>query len=1358
MAVPATPTKAKPALRPATGSRLTTADPTKPLTRSADRSAMKFLSPHVGDTSDPFAASTSAAAAASPSTTRVAAMTPASIVKPASPNPAGWTLGDGVVKIVSSSSHENRLVRVCSWLHMFEHARYLHAGLPQGAVRWPDYPSRTADSPFLRDIHAYLSSLLPGISIKQPDSSLETTFPAVESKEELQAAFKLGTIHFSGELSSPKTGGSFQDRRLVFKLCPPSAGMGSALYRKYGSDRFLRIKLDDETARLAAPLFDRSSTDSSKQKSPPIREQLQTFLHHPLLIFGRTYRPFCTKDGAIFYFCERGVGIDPREERTLAQFAQEYLDVQLNPSMSVAKYCARFELGLTTTTPTVTFPRHRVLRTPDLMSDSLKISVAMMQHVRDTFYKIFPKEALDCLPGSYLPSCIRGTIRPTDKSPETQMVWQLDYSTSRTSDKFIHAHRFSSVPHAPTRPYFTFTLQLKDGTKRTVPLQTTDVRWEPAWSGGESVVMTDGCSLMSFSAMEILAEKHSATRSDMELKPSIPAVAQGRLGPGKGVWAVAPETTWNKGDDPEERWIEVRDSQWKFEDKQTSEFTFELHSVPGSGKGSAKIGKQMFEVLAHCGVPPSAFKELLRRQTAFWSPPSMPALLYHIEKTCGVMEDRTLKSRLATDPGNLKLNAFDSAKLDDDEGQVVTTSEGGEFVHDGRLDPYSAAPNVVSEVVVEMLQSGFEPRENPHLASKLKMVARMSLEKQLSFRVDDDSARTAFVIADHLGVLEEGEFFFQVRGVFRPEYKTFWDVIIVSAKGERSLCSILSGGDYDGDKLLCMTNPAIVSAFDPSRADPQFADPPFADSDWFQVDRRKVKDHVAPLVDPRTADNSALAKVFLESLFLGTQYGALSTYHTTLAYTRGLDHPLTSEAGHLFCRALDGRKQGLSFTPEKWALAKKRFYEGHKEKPRWTWIDDGKKPPEDGQFAKRPTALGEHPMDELAKERDAILRQAGKRWEEWCEGLLVKVDEDLASEWRRAWEFGLQQRTAGRSAYFNDLTKILNHVRLVYDEYKNTFIRWQRERETRQKEDDLSMVPGSPTKASPSKQKGWRASSRGQKDELLALSKKFWSVVEPGRSIFESEKLQGEDGAKLARTLIASCAYIDPLRPTPAPVAVGEKAFLDRLLDCGPRSTSAAASPSKPVLTESSATSVNPSGEITITSTRMPMADDDPYGDDDFPYSQVSLSQAVQTFFGSNSSSQTVSTTVVASTTSSSQPSAPTASPLVAPFLAPAPSGLRTSSFRDAATKSEMRFCFDMGHRDVLSLKANAITRRLHGEASGARGITAPCVAPHMLDVLSVSKRCAGITSARTKVRPRSLLPPEEPPLSRSPAKKQRTM
>lgn len=102
----------------------------------------------------------------------------------------------------------------------------------------------------------------------------------------------------------------------------------------------------------------------------------------------------------------------------------------------------------------------------------------------------------------------------------------------------------------------------------------------------------------------------------------------------------------------------------------------------------------------------------------------------------------------------------------------------------------------------------------------------------------------------------------------------------------------------------------------------------------------------------------------------------------------------------------------------------------------------------------------------------------------------------------------------------------------------------------------------------------------------------------------------------------------------------------------------------------------------------------------------------------------------------------------------------------DERARKKVRFCFDMAHRDVNGLKADALTRRLHGDAPGAAGIQAPKLAPHVvslpfpptmprrraqadheiehltqLDAQQVSKGSAGLVAAHARTRPRTLLP-----------------
>ena len=83
-------------------------------------------------------------------------------------------------------------------------------------------------------MHDYLISL-GDVAVRRPDQSLWTEIPYCESRAELEAAFKLGTVHFGGRMC---VGEKDSKNKLFFKLVAPCAGMGSALYRRFGSDRF----------------------------------------------------------------------------------------------------------------------------------------------------------------------------------------------------------------------------------------------------------------------------------------------------------------------------------------------------------------------------------------------------------------------------------------------------------------------------------------------------------------------------------------------------------------------------------------------------------------------------------------------------------------------------------------------------------------------------------------------------------------------------------------------------------------------------------------------------------------------------------------------------------------------------------------------------------------------------------------------------------------------------------------------------------------------------------------------------------------------------------------------------------------
>lgn len=94
---------------------------------------------------------------------------------------------------------------------------------------------------------------------------------------------------------------------------------------------------------------------------------------------------------------------------------------------------------------------------------------------------------------------------------------------------------------------------------------------------------------------------------------------------------------------------------------------------------------------------------------------------------------------------------------------------------------------------------------------------------------------------------------------------------------------------------------------------------------------------------------------------------------------------------------------------------------------------------------------------------------------------------------------------------------------LVYVQYKQLFSEWRRERDLRDRTECAAGAPGSPTK-SPSKTKAWSGSSKNQKEALLQLSRRFWSLVVDHS--FKSPQLQGPAGAANVRVLVVSSSPV----------------------------------------------------------------------------------------------------------------------------------------------------------------------------------------------------------------------------------------
>ncbi|SCV69936.1 BQ2448_1330 [Microbotryum intermedium] len=615
------------------------------------------------------------------------------------------------------------------------------------------------------------------------------------------------------------------------------------------------------------------------------------------------------------------------------------------------------------------------------------------------------------------------------------------------------------------------------------------------------------------------------------------------------------------------------------------------------------------------------------------------------------------------------------------------------------------------------------------------------------------------------------------EAVFHPEFRNVYDLIILPSKGERPACSILSGGDYDGTSraLLIITDPTIVEAFDAKKADPSFADPPFRDAEFFLVDRRKVSNSVLPLINQENSDG--LSRMLISGLFQDARFGQLSKLHTKLAYSLGLAHPKTRLFGHLFARALDGRKQGLSLNDRLWPKIQAQLPPGLLT-PEWTEREEGRLDADlrAQKFAIRPVGLGKHVMDELVKEGWLAFNKAPVKWRELSKGWKADVDDDLAGPWRREWALARQElgRSVEGDAYYRDLEMILKHVKTVWDDYKMLLFSWARERDTKHEIRKMCQAPGSP---SPKKSSAWKSSSKNQKEDLVNCSRKLWSLLDGER--FGSTRLSGLEGAKAARTLIASCCYLEPLMPEPS---TSTTTLFERLRAAGPN----------PVASYKQPGGVPPLGDLesddeednkveqmlgvhraSSPSSQMPMSDDISISGDSLfigsqgeweaeidracvvkPKSVGANPLGIRSNNTSRSSlipsgglvlSQTSETSTNAtSAPSTSQRTRPTDSTreemiVDCPFVAlRGPRPFKQADFREAGREARFKFVYDMCHRDILGLKTDALWAKVHGQIGTAKGIQGM-----KLELMAIKKSLAGITKAHSVVRPKTLLAAE---------------
>ncbi|KAG0152619.1 hypothetical protein CROQUDRAFT_85752 [Cronartium quercuum f. sp. fusiforme G11] len=713
----------------------------------------------------------------------------------------------------------------------------------------------------------------------------------------------LKQIEFSLELNHSIN----HDKKLRFKILTPKFCKSNALYRKYGSNRFLIIKLDSNQFI--------NHLRSTSSKFMITKELTRDFFTRPLRIANRAEVIM--------------VDLQSTPESSIcpsfSKFMNDTLNIELNQNLSLAKWVARSSLLLSSTNPTIDFKPENIRRVPDVFSNSLLISHDEMNLIADA------------LGLNYLPSAIEGRIQAKEV-----FVWRLGKIPESDDDENHliqlwedQVKGFKSVVFIKFMA-FCYNFKLKGFQKEelftSIALDQCQI---VKGLTGKGSVMTDGAAAIShLGALQI-------SRANGKTPDFLPSVYQGRIGFAKGLWFLDP----NSDQLGQTCWIEIRDSQWKANLKPDSQFHFNLcrYSVPV--EKSASLGKQNLPILASRGVPSSTLRDLIHeavqaiKEDFLTSDPLDLAKTMARQTSLLAQRKITLRNQFRSfhDP---TINRVD--KTMNNSIKESTTDQ---------LDPLSLAPMSFEEELTCLLTAGFST-SNRQVVEGLRKVKEAKLTRMLNFKIPVTQSAYVYVIPDPTGTLREDEAFLQFSS-FRNPYtglrvahlicsalisrapcvapidvqrinlvanaslkRAYFDILVCSIHGDRALLSLLSGGDYDGDQVFVIWDQRLVEPF--QNAYPSAYHEP-NETEWFdKVLTRTVKDQ---LLLPYKTDSKMFMneaqKILLKGLFTPSHHSVYSLRHSLCDYILGSEDPLTFLIGWIYVKCLDAPKSGLVLRPQK---------------------------------------------------------------------------------------------------------------------------------------------------------------------------------------------------------------------------------------------------------------------------------------------------------------------------------------------------------------------------------------------------------------------------------------------------------
>ncbi|CUS10551.1 unnamed protein product [Tuber aestivum] len=468
-----------------------------------------------------------------------------------------------------------------------------------------------------------------------------------------------------------------------------------------------------------------------------------------------------------------------------------------------------------------------------------------------------------------------------------------------------------------------FWSRISLGFSTTVPsftFEPSQVEVVPDMKSAKGEIMNDGCSVVSPKVMQEI-------RKILDLDET-PTAVQARLGGAKGVWMVDTSIDWSS----DEISIQVTESQLKYkgdaDDQDWARMTLDILHISHEPRPTT-INIQLIPILENRGVPFQALKELAEE---------------HLE------EDLDELFKVIDKPVELRKWIYDRGGVG-----------AGRISYKG-IQATGSMPSTKHEMAILLLESGFLVRSCRVLMDHVRgMIDQYceDLKEKLHIRIPHST--TLLCVADPTGTLREGEVSLRfsagfldpktlrrnqvitgdilvarnpahipsdiqkVKAVDIQSYhslalRELQDVIVFSTQGDQSLASLLSGGDYDGDKPWVCWEERLVKPFTNSPMSYDEVDAMVAP--WFE----KSPEKVAGLNPGQPGFFGRFLRIGLQSSFRDSFLGQCTSIWERRCYeTNDIADSEALKLAKLCSLLVDAPKQGMSLKPKKIEEIRRKF-------------------------------------------------------------------------------------------------------------------------------------------------------------------------------------------------------------------------------------------------------------------------------------------------------------------------------------------------------------------------------------------------------------------------------------------------